>query len=135
VSGIDERPSSCVSNNVFLKIFQSIREDWSYGVGERGEWLLDILPRTSVRNKEGLKGHLKDMIVAWNMQDDDEFDGRRWIRDCNYSYMYPSNWIKDWKPICLFDGDNEFFSPMDYEDAEVLYEIWKAGTLIWRKTR
>lgn len=133
MSGLDERPDFRIPNNVFCKIFVSIRLDWGYGVDERGTWLLEILPFTSVVDKVGVKEHLETMIEAWTVAPDD-FDGRSWTRDGPYSYNYLEKWITNWKRIYLFDTANEIFDDMNHEDAEVLYSLWKAKTLIWKES-
>lgn len=135
ISGLDERPNFSVPNNVFYRIFESIREDWTCGVGERGRWLLEILPRTSVREKEKMREHLEEMMEAWWQVAPDEFDGRNWTRDGPFCCLEPEVWVTDWKYIHLFDTNDDIFEEMLYDDAAELYAVWKAGTLTWKETR
>lgn len=128
VSGVDEQHSSLLSNNVFYDVYTSIRHDWTESIDERVEWLLDILPHTTVKYKENMTRHLEALLQAWE-EDPEMFDGRSWIRDCDFSYVYPETWITDLEYAILLDTDGEEFEERLYDDAKEMYNLWKSRQL------
>jgi len=128
MSGIDEQYPVLVSTNAFYEIYSSIRHDWTQEMDERIKWLLEILPHTTVRYKVDMIENLKEMLQVWE-EDPDMFDGRTWVRDCDFSYVYPENWIEDWSYITLLDADGEEFEENLHDDAREMYNLWKSKRL------
>ena len=116
-------------DNVFYHMYSSIRYDWTNGVKERGEWLLEILPFTSVIDKNGMKDLLETMISSCQ-RSEYFFDGRDWVRDCSFNYLKVDKWISNLNDIDLIYDEGEYYPYLNendnmYEDVEVLYEEWK----------
>ena len=133
MSGLDERPSPLIANNVFYNIFRSIRIDWSRGVNERGQWLLRVLPHTSIEDREEMEGFLGRILQAWEQGEHIRFNGSKWIRDGPYCYMTPEAWMTNWEYVDLLDPDGRPFNRLDYEETETMYSLWKSGHLRWRE--
>jgi hypothetical protein len=131
MSGLDERPSPLIANNVFYNIFRSIRIDWLRGVNERGQWLLEVLPHTSIEDREEMEGFLGRILQAWE-QRQCRFKGARWVRDGPYCYMTPEAWMINWECVDLLDPDGRTFNRLDYEEIETMYNLWRSGRLTWR---
>ena len=81
---------------IFLDVYRSIRGNWNYGIEERGNYLMRILPETTLPQdlKSYYEKHFTDMITCWK-QDRENFDGRRWSRDGIHSYdtLMESDWF------------------------------------------
>ena len=125
-------------DNVFYRIFSSIRYDWSYGIDERADWLLEILSHTTVFDKEEMKKTLIAMKESFledlkRDYDDRWFDGRSWAKG-HISYLDAWEWISllyidlhypdkknpAWSfPVLDEDDDN------CHDDVEILYKAWK----------
>lgn len=128
MSGVDEQYSALISNNAFYNIYTTIRHDWTESIDERVEWLLDILPHTTVKYKENMTRHLEELLQAWE-EDPEMFDGRSWIRDCDFSYVYSETWITDLDYVILLDINGEEFEENLYDEAEEIYNLWKSRQL------
>lgn len=133
MSGLDERPSPLIANNVFHKIFRSLRVDWLRGVNERGQWLLEILPRTSIEDTEEMEGFLGRILQAWEERQRVGFKGSRWVRDGPYCYMTPEAWMTNWECVDLLDPNGGTFDCLGYEEVERMYNLWRSGHLTWRE--
>ncbi len=70
---------------MFYLLFESIRGDWSEGVGHRILAMESIIDETSFADKDGMKQHLKDILNAWT-DENEHFDGRHWARDGKFCY-------------------------------------------------
>jgi len=132
MSGVDEQYPVLVSTNAFYEIYSSLRHDWTQEIDERIKWLLKILPHTTVRDKVGMIENLEAILQAWK-EDPDMFDGRTWVRDCDFSYVYPENWIEDWAYLTLFDAYGWEFDENLHDDAKEIYNLWKKGQLKYRR--
>jgi len=128
VSGVDEQYSVLLSNNTFYEVYSSIRRDWSQEMDERIKWLLEILPHTTVKYKVEMIKNLEAILQAWE-EDPDMFDGRTWVRDCDFSYVYPEEWIEDWDYVTLLDADGDEFEENLHDDARAMYNLWKSKHL------
>lgn len=128
MSGVDEQYPVLISTNAFYDIYSSIRQDWTQEIDERIKWLLEILPHTTVKHKEDMTKHLEELSQAWE-EDPDMFDGRSWVRNCDFSYVYPENWITDFNYVTLLDADGEEFEENLHDDAEEMYNLWKSKQL------
>lgn len=96
---------------LYLDIYKSIRGDWSMDVDLRGQYLLKLLPVTTLPDdtKEELQVHFRQMIEHWKkheeskkipgitiMSDDYvDFDGRSWARGyaLGYNTLMETPWF------------------------------------------
>ena len=82
---------------LFLDIYQSICGGWGTGVIQRGEMMIELLPKTTLSDdkKKRLKSHLEWMVQDFK-RSPYEFDGRSWARDAAISYddlMNSAEWF------------------------------------------
>jgi hypothetical protein len=124
-------------DNVFYRLFSSIRYDWSYCVDERVDWMLEVLPYTSVSNKTEMKEELiamKKVFLREEEREPSHFDGREWVMQTNLDYRFPAKWIKiddiDLDSLSNSEKVGPYLNDEDddcncHECVEVFYEAWK----------
>lgn len=123
---------------ILYLLFESIRGDWSQGIPERAEAIIDILPFTNFEEKEEMETRMNVMSIQWYTNRAD-FDGRDFARNGKYTYyllyklytntdeLYKSKLLKR----SLSDGEGEtlhadwrIFGGC-HDDVMQLYEEWK----------
>lgn len=89
-------------------LFESIRNNWSDRIVERGNAIIKILPSTTFIEKKQMKELMNNMIEFWNI-DRENFDGRHFARDgkfCYYTLFEHFKTLDNLKDSCLLKWGN-----------------------------
>lgn len=124
-------------DTIFYHIWCSIRGDWSQGIKERGEMLLEILPKTTLKHKEEMKDLIEEMMTHWKHRYEDDvpyFDGRHYARGQRFCFYEMKNYFKEPENLDVRHTESKYLKdridpkiPMKHIDAVILYQLWKRG--------